>query len=297
MLATRPPSDSQQFDVGQPNSTSPRFRILQAVHERYALSLATALSAFLRSEFQASFEGFSIQTSGGFQAALPSPTCLMVFRLHPRNERMYLHVNCATVFGLLELLLGGKCGPDPAAPRNLTEIEWSLLEEIVRVMVRPLGEAWQAFATVEFEVESLVSEPGLLAQGDPDQPANQPMIRLAFDLRYGEHSGALEIAAPQSFFDSSASAAPEQKAHAVAAEPDARQKLALLDQAGVSLEVRLDGPLLPVADLMNLQLGQVIKLDHPLDHPLRVLINGALSMKGAVVSSGKKRAFQVAALP
>src|ERR1700731_5344617 len=197
MLSPRPQSGAKQFEVGQPDSTSPRFRTLQAAHERYAAGLATALSAFLRSDFQVSFADLSVQTSGGLQAALPSRTCLMVFRLHPRDERMYLHLKCATVFGLLELLLGGKCGPDPAADRNLTEIEWSLLEEIVRVMVRPLGEAWQVFSSVEFEVESLVSEPGLLAQNEP----NQPFIRLAFDLRCGEQSGALEIAAPQSFFD------------------------------------------------------------------------------------------------
>src|ERR1700722_68134 len=129
MLSTRPQSGDKQFEVGQPNSTSPRFRTLQAVHERYAAGLATALSAFLRSDFQATLQEVSVQTSGGFQAALPSPTCFMVFRLRPRDERMYLHLNCSTVFGLLELLLGGKCGPDPAAARNLTEIEWSLLEE------------------------------------------------------------------------------------------------------------------------------------------------------------------------
>jgi flagellar motor switch protein FliM len=296
MLATRPPA-AKQFEIGQPDSASPRFRTLRAVHERYAPSLATALSAFLRSDFQVSFEDLSIQTSGGFQATLPNPTCLMVFRLHPRDERMYLHMDCATVFGLLELLLGGKSGPEPAGSRNLTEIEWSLLEEIVRVMVRPLGEAWQTFATVEFEVESLVSEPGLVAPNDPNQPANQPMIRLAFNLRYGEQSGVLEIAAPQSFFDFSASAVSDQKSPEDALEPDAAQKLALLNEAGVALEVRLDGPLLPVADLMNLSPGQVIKLDHPLDQPLRGVINGALSLEGAVVSSGKKRAFQIAALP
>jgi flagellar motor switch protein FliM len=164
-------------------------------------------------------------------------------------------------------------------------------------MVRPLGEAWQTFATVEFEVESLVSEPGLVAPNDPNQPANQPMIRLAFNLRYGEQSGVLEIAAPQSFFDFSASAVSDQKSPEDALEPDAAQKLALLNEAGVALEVRLDGPLLPVADLMNLSPGQVIKLDHPLDQPLRGVINGALSLEGAVVSSGKKRAFQIAALP
>ena len=296
MLATVPSSGAKQFEVGQPDSASPRFRTLRAVHERFAPSLATALSAFLRSDFQVSFEDLSVQTSAGFQAALPSPTCLMIFRLHPRDERMYLHLNCATVFGLLELLLGGKCGPEPAAPRNLTEIEWSLLEEIVRVIVRPLGDAWKLFATVEFEVESLVSEPGLVAQSDPDQPAIHPMIRLAFQMTCGEHSGVLEIAAPQSFFDAAGTTSATH-GPADAAEPDGRQKLALLDDAALSLEVCLEGPLLPVSDLMNLKTGQVIKLDHPLDQPLRGVVNGALSIEGAVVSSGKKRAFQVTELP
>ena len=291
-----PQPSSKQFEIGQPSSSSPRFRTLQAVHERFAANLATALSAFLRSDFQAALQDISVQTQTGFQAGLPSPTCLMVFRLHPRQERMYLHMNCATVFGLLELLLGGKCGPEPATPRTLTEIEWSLLEEIVRVMVRPLGEAWKAFATVEFEVESLVSEPALLSESDPKQQAADPVIRLAFDLKCGEHSGLLEIAVSQSFFDGAAPA-PEEKGSANALDTDIRQKLALIEAVSVTLEVRLDGPLLPVADLMNLKPGQVIKLDHPLEKPVRGVVNGALSMEGAVVGSGRKRAFQVAALP
>jgi len=209
---------------------------------------------------------------------------------------MYLHLNCPTVFALLEFLLGGKCGPEPAPPRNLTEIEWSLLEEIVRVIVRPLGEAWQAFATVEFEVESLVSEPGLLPENDPNQPLGQPLIRLAFDLRYGEQSGLLEIAAPQTFFDTSGANSDDKHADPTL-EPEIPHKLMLLDEVPVSLEVRLEGSLLPVADLMNLKPGQVIKLDHPLDRPVHGVVNKALSMEGAVVGSGRKRAFQVASLP
>jgi flagellar motor switch protein FliM len=298
MFPERTQPEARPFEVGQPSSSSPRFRTLRSVHERYAPALATALSAFLRSDFQATLRDLSIQTSGGFEGGLPSPTCLMVFRLHPRNERMYLHLNCGTVFALMELLLGGKSGPDPVAPRNLTEIEWSLLEEIVRVMVRPLGEAWQLFAAVEFEVESLVSEPGLLAQSDPDQPTT-PMIRLEFGLQFGEQTGVLELAVPQSFFDAGGSG---DKSSGEAPDAETRQKdachrLALLGKASVTLEVRLEGPLLPVADLMNLKCGQVIKLDYPLDQPLRGVVNGAISMNGSVVSSGNKRAFHVAALP
>ncbi len=138
MLPTR-------IEVGRQDSTNRQFRTLQSIHEGYGRGLGTALSAFLHSEIQVSLRELSIHTSGGFQRGLPSPTCLMVFRLHPRQERMFLHLDCGTVFPLLELLLGGKGDSPEVPPRNLTEIEWSLLEEIVRVMVRPLGEAWQVF--------------------------------------------------------------------------------------------------------------------------------------------------------
>jgi len=291
-----PQPSVQQLDVGQPNPSNPRFRVLRAIHEQFAPNLATALSAFLRSDLEVSLQDLSVQSSGGFRAALPSPTCFMVFRLHPRDERMYLHLNCATVFVLLEFLLGGKAGSEPAVARNLTEIEWSLLEEIVRVMVRPLGEAWKVFAPVEFEVESLVSEPGLLPDNDPNHPPGQPLIRLAFDLRYGEQRGLLEIAVPQSFFDGPEGSSEEQEPEH-ATESGFRHRLMLLEAVPVSLEIRMDGPLLPVADLMSLKPGQVIKLDHPLDRPVRGVVNGALTMEGTVVSSGTKRAFQVMTLP
>ena len=102
------------------------------------------------------------------------------------------------------------------------------------------------------------------------------------------------------FFDGAGES--EQKASAGCADAelaqrDMRHKMALLEEALVSLDVRLEGPLLPVADLMNLKPGQVIMLDYPLDQPLHGVVNGAISLDGSVVSSGNKRAFHVAALP
>jgi flagellar motor switch protein FliM len=286
MLPTR-------IEVGRQDSTNRQFRTLQSIHEGYGRGLGTALSAFLHAEIQVSLRELSIHTSGGFQRGLPSPTCLMVFRLHPRQERMFLHLDCGTVFPLLELLLGGKGGSPEVPPRNLTEIEWSLLEEIVRVMVRPLGEAWQFFLPVEFEVESLVSEPSLLPLLDP----GQPVVKLCFDLRFGEQTCGLEIAVPQVFLDA-ATAVYEQKPASSDSVTDLtlEQKLALLEDAAVGLEVKLDGPTLSMAELLALKPGQVVKLDFPLERPLHGLVNGAPGIEGLIVGAGKKRAFQVAAL-
>lgn len=281
------------IEVGRQDTTNRQFRTLHAIHDGYGRELGTALSAFLHAEIPVTLRELSIHTSGGFQRGLPSPTCLMIFRLHPRQERMFLHLDCATVFPLLELLLGGKTDSTELAPRNLTEIEWSLLEEIVRVMVRPLGEAWQFFLPIEFEVESLVSEPSLMTVTD----AGQPVVKLAFDIRLGEQTRNLEIAVPQVFLDAALAAQEKQPSAQGESELDLTQKVALLESAAMGLEVTLDGPTLSMAEIMGLKPGQVVRLDYPLERSLHGLVNGTPGIEGLIVSAGKKRAFRVATLP
>ncbi len=89
---------------------------------------------------------------------------------------MILHLDCATALLMLEMLLGGKGILEPE-PRELTEIEWSLLEEVIRVMVRALGEAWRVFHAVDFEVESLGSDPAFLNLPDTGAAAGETLVR------------------------------------------------------------------------------------------------------------------------
>jgi len=144
------------LDLGQQDS-SPQFRMLRSVHETFAKSLSNVLSPFLQAEIQANLAGINVTTAGDFQKNLCNPSCLIKLRLHPEQERMILHLDSATVLTLLDLLLGGSGQPLPE-PRELTEIEWSLLEEISRVMMRCLGESWQVVKATEFVVESLSSD-------------------------------------------------------------------------------------------------------------------------------------------
>jgi flagellar motor switch protein FliM len=281
------------LSLGRPDTSSPQYRMLQGAHETFARSLEASLSSALQAETQISIVGMSPAIAGDFHKSLRSPTCLIALKLHPRQERAVLHFDSATVFAMLELLLGGKSATQAAA-RELTEIEWSLLEEVVRVIVRSLGEAWRVFAEVEFEVESLGSDPEMLPCSDP----TQPIVRINFDLKMGGRPGSFEIAAPQSFFDAGNPVAEQQvTASAVPSPADVDRNLSLLEDAIVELEVTLKGPTLEFQDLMQLKTGQVMTFEYPLAKPLNASVNGAVRIAGHIVSSGRKRAFLVAELP
>jgi flagellar motor switch protein FliM len=290
----QPEASSKTLDLGSQDQSSPQFRALHGVHEAFARSLETGLSAFLQTEIPAHIREIRAITAGDYWATLHSPDCLISLKLHPRTESMVLRFDSSTVITLLELLLGGS-GESAAEARELTEIEWSLLEEIVRVLARSLGEAWHAFVKVEFEVESLGSDPMRL----PCPEALRPMVRLAFDLELRDHRGSFEICVPHSFFEAvlPSSETPAAVSSAAPAAGDVQRNLMLLDNAMVDLEVSLRGPKLEFQELVNLRPGQVLIFDYPLAQPVSASANGAVDLTGHIISAGRKRAFQVAGLP
>jgi flagellar motor switch protein FliM len=280
---------SQPLDLSHQETATPQFRMLQSIHEAFGRSLSNALSAFLQSELQAKLTGTRLTTAGDFQKALPNPSCLIVLRLIPGSETIMLYLESATALTLLDLLLGGS-GMPASAPRELTEIEWSLLEEISRVMLRSLGESWQIVKPVEFVVESMGSDPGLMACPEPARS----VVRVSFELQLAEQLGHFEIAVPRSFFDAAASShVPQEVTEDVASQFDIQRNAHLLEDAEVEVEVLLEGPRLSFGDFLELQQGQVVKFEHALHAPVRAVVNGDPSLTGHILGAGRKRAFQV----
>ena len=263
--------------------------MLQSVHEAFARSLSNVLSAFLQSEIQAKLAGTRLTTAGDFRKAVPNPSCLIVLRLHPGAETMMLYLESATALTLLDILLGGT-GMPASASRELTEIEWSLLEEISRVIVRSLGESWQIVKSVEFVVQSMGSDPALIAWPEPARS----VLQVSFEMQIAGQLGHFEIAVPSSFFAAATAAhVPQEIAEDVASQVDVERNARLLEDAEVELEVCLEGPRLSFGDFLELQQGQVIKFEHALHTPVRAVVNGDPSLIGHILSAGRKRAFQV----
>jgi len=282
-----------RLNLARRDPSGPQFRMLQGIHETFARSLATALSTFLQTEIQCDLGDISVEALGDFHKTLSAPACLVTMRLHPRPESMLLHFDAPTVLTLLEFLLGGKGDSGPAEPRGLTEIEWSLLEEIVRVMVRPLGEAWRLCHNVEFEVESLGSDPALLACPDPSQPT----VRVGFRVQLGGHMGNFEIAVPEAFFQPAAPETDQDPPSEALPQAELEHKLGLIEDTFVEFEVKLQGPSLEFKELAELKPGQVLTFDYALHKPVQAVVNDAVTMPGHIVSSGRKRAFQIEQLP
>jgi flagellar motor switch protein FliM len=279
----------QPLDLSHQETSTPQFRLLQSIHEGFARSVSNVLSTFLESEIQVEIAATRLTTVGDFRRAVPNPSCLIVLRLHPGTDTMMLHLESATVLTLLDLLLGGT-GTPASLPRELTEIEWSLLEEISRTILGCLGESWQIVKSVEFVVESMGSDPGLMPCPDPAAS----VVQVSFEMQVAGQLGHFQIAVPRAFFSVATTVnVPQEVPEDLAFNIDVERNAQLLEDAEVDLEVRLEGPRLTFGDFLELQQGQVVKLEHALHAPVRAVVNGDPSLIGHILGAGRKRAFQV----
>jgi flagellar motor switch protein FliM len=277
------PFDFRDADV----LSADQLRSVQSVYSNFARSLAAALSAFLRTYVSGDVERIEQTSFRGFSEVAGSSASLLPLKMRPLESPAVLGVSQAVLFPLLEILLGGAGKPSAILDRELTDIEKSLLEPLIRVVLQELKSAWQPLIPLEFALESSDASRRVRSA----MPRNEGLIAVTVELRLPEAAGVLHVGLPsraiRQLLPSSQPAKPDASA-------DEQSKiLSLAGRAEVDANACLNGPRMLFQDLLNIEAGDVIALDCPLGQELDLELNGVPKFKGHLVTRGGKRAFQI----
>lgn len=284
------------YDFRRPDRIAKdQLRAIHLLHENFARSLASSLSAYLRAYVAVNLVSVEQLSFSEFAQSLSSPTCMASLGMHPYDGNAVLELNPSLVFPVLEMLLGGGGKVTPAkVSREVTEIEQSILEGLFRIILHDLQESWKGVANISFTIDQHETEPQLLQILAP----SEAVVAVAVEIRIGESSGMMNIGIPsitikmlRQKFDQQWSVRKTQ-----ATEGEHARMLRLIKPAMMQLDVRLQGPTVSIRDLMELEAGDVLSFDHPVQRPLNLLTNGRVKYLGQVVSSGRKKAFTVGKL-
>jgi flagellar motor switch protein FliM len=284
---------AQAYDFRRPDRIAKdQLRAIHLLHENFARSLASSLSGYLRAYVAVNLVSVEQLAFMEFAQILPSPTSMVALGMKPYDGSAVLELNPTLVFPILEMLLGGTGQNSQKPDREITEIEQSILDGLLRIILNDLRTAWQAVATIEFEVESHETEPQLLQILAP----NEAVVAISMEIRIGEMAGIMNLGIPsitvkmlRQKFDQQWSVRKTR-----ASEDEHARVLRLLQPARLGAESVLQGPTLSVSSLLDLKEGDVIAFDYPLERPLDLALNGTLKFRGEVVTQGRKRAFRVA---
>ena len=279
------------YDFRRPDRIAKdQLRSIHLLHDNFARNLASSLSGYLRAYVVVNLISVEQLSFAEFTQCLPSPTVLLALGMKPLDGNAVMELNPSLVFPLLEMLLGGN-GKGAALSRETTEIEQSILDTLYRIILQDLSLAWQSVANITFSVEGRETEPQLLQIVSP----NEAVVSIGLEIRVGENTGLMNIGMPSIIikmlrhkFDQQWSV---RKTDSTQAEQT--RMLNLLKPTNLHLDARLEGPTLLVQDLMTIEPGHILNLDHPLSRPLRLVVNGQSKYEGHLVASRNRRAFLV----
>ena len=268
-----------------------QLRALHMVHENFVRNLASSLSAYLRSYVVLNLVSLEQISYAEFLDGLSFPTCIANVGLNPYDGTGVLEMNMTLMFTFMELLMGSKGRRAAPVQRKITDIEKSIMQTLLRVVLLDLREAWRNVADVDFSVQSLASEPQLMHVLAPAEA----VIVIAVDVRVGEVTGLMNLAIPSIFIKRLRNKFEilqrVRKAHA--SEQDHKIVADLLQDVLLKFEACIEGGKIPARTLVDLEPGDVLMLDHAADKPLQASMNGEPKWQGYIAAQKENLVFEV----
>jgi len=282
-----PPYDFRRSD----RIAKDQVRSIMSVHENFARSIASSLSGYLRSFVASNLISVEQVSYVEIAKAVTIPGTLLGVKMRPNEGMALIEISHSLVFPIIEILLGGTGKSSQTIERETTEIERSILDGVLRLLLRDLGAAWQTISEIEFSLTGYLSGPEIFQF----LPPNEAMLAIMVDVKLGEHSGTLNLSIPSIIFKML-----RQKTSTTvtgrmiqSGEAEQRRNLHLIRKAEIQADARLTGPKMLLRDLLNIEAGDVIVLDYPLNREIDLHLNESRKFTGHIIATNNKRSFQV----
>lgn len=172
-----------------------RLPMLDVIVDRLVRLLTSGLRQFTSRNAKISIERYSVMKFGEVLAAFPEPGLISVTAAHPWDGKALMTADADLIFGLVEVLLGGRQQPvGTELQRSFTSIERRLAQRTLNLVAQNLSTAFEPIAQVGFEGERIETNPEFVVICRENTPTVLLTLRISFE-RVG---GLVSIAIPYS---------------------------------------------------------------------------------------------------
>jgi flagellar motor switch protein FliM len=268
-----------------------QMRSIHVLHEHFGRSFASSLSAYLRAFVDVNISSLEQVSYSSFIKSLSDPTLFASMGMRPLDGNIALEMNPSLVLPLIDMILGGPGRPF-TENRNLTEIELNVIEGVLKLVMRDLGEAWHPVIELEFFLEGKGTKSQMFQIVSPAEA----VIVVHLEVKTGENSGMMNICIPSRIlkmlrnkFDQQWNA-PRQKA---AIGNVAGVISELMKPVSLPLEGAIRSSRLTMNELLTISVGDIIELKERIGDPVYLCVGGIPKYMGKIIQWRGKRAFEV----
>lgn len=263
------------FDFRTPNKFPNGFvRELVEVHQGFGRVLSDNLTRELRAPVVVEAIGSEQLSYDAYVRSMPNPSILSIVALKPLPGQIVLEMSTQLGLILVDRMLGGP--GRPISPRQPTQLEQTLLGAILEHPLDALKETYEGVMDVTPEFVTSELNPSFAHAANPTEMVLVLTFSMVVDSSGPATRGLLSLCYPLTILNPIKDAMRQARWASGAKQDssDGTAMTALLVQAEIEVAVHTAKTRLRASNLVGLQPGDVVMLDHAVDEPFIASIEG-----------------------
>lgn len=282
------------YDFRRPDKFSKEhLRSLRILHESFARMLGSSLTSYLSAGVQVRLTMLEQGTYDEYIQSLPTPTVIYVVGLAPLPGQAVVELNLPVARVLIDRLLGGT-GTPAARTAEMTEIELALLKTIGQFILSSLREAWSNVVPLRPTMQEPVLSPELAQFATMAEATVMLVLEVSLFKTTGTISMCIPYQVLQPVLESLTTQVWIGGTPTRAQEGDSREQMGdRISQVTLPVTVELGETELTVQALLELQTGQILRLNTHANGPLPIRVDDRVKFVGQAGLSGRNLAVQI----
>lgn len=285
-----------KYDFKSPKRvTKDQIKMLTSIFENFSRHLASYLSGILRIYCEIKVESIEELPYFEYNNALPDSMITGNYNLKPIDGSVLLDFSNNITFTLLERLLGGSLENNLAINREFTEIDISLIERVLKKASFFMEEAWSGFIDMHASLQQVETNTRLIQA----LPMDEVVIIITMSVTIKDVTGTISCCIPcinlEPLLDKLSNSHNTAK-HETNSEQNVKLKEqinAKINNSSIEISGVLGNANLSLDEILNLQIGDVIKLDRRIDDDIEILVNRRKWFDGIPGVKHNKKALKI----
>lgn len=292
-ISEEPVVKIKDYDFARPAKFSKEhLRTLEIIFEHFGRLVSSNFPAYLRKNIQIDVMNSEAVTYSEFSNALSNPVLLGIVNFAPMNGNIIIELASNLGFTIIDRMLGGM-GDPLDKPRDFSEIELSVLERIFTILVDLLREPWENVIEIHPRLERIETNSQFAQIISPSE-----MIAIVtINMTIGNVEGLMNICLP---FMTLEDVMDKLNTKYWFSTMQSRDEISYnefietaITKAQIPIKALLGKSSISVMDFINLQVGDIIKLDSHVDDELDVYVGNIVKFKGLPGSGAENYAVKV----
>ncbi len=283
----------KNYDFKRPTKFSKEhLRTLEIIYEHYGRLLSTSLPVYLRKNVQVSVASSETVIFSEFSNALSNPVILGIVNFKPLGGTILIELAAQLGFAMIDRMLGG-AGDPLEKNRDYTEIEMTIIEKMMVVCMQLMREPWRNVVDINPMMERIETNSQFAQIIAP----NDMIAIVTLNIKIGEVEGFMNVCLPFFTLESVMDKLNTKFWYANMQEQneeDFEEYIeALIKRVDVPVKAVLGKTSISVTDFVNLQIGDIIRLDTEVEQDLKVYVGNIKKFTALPGTSKDRNAVRV----